>query len=112
MLFRSKELGMSVMAGALTPTEIEDAYQMGADIVKIFPAGNLGPSYLQAVRGPLPHIPVSAVGGIDEKNMKAFFDAGACAVGVGGNLIDKQAIQRGDFGKITDTARKLTVALA
>lgn len=108
---RAKKLGMSVMAGALTPTEIEEAYRAGADIVKIFPAGNLGASYLKAVRGPLPHIPVSAVGGIDEKNMKEFFEAGACSVGIGGNLIDKEAIRRGDFGKITETARKLTKAL-
>lgn len=109
---KAKELGMSVMAGALTPTEIEDAYRAGADIVKVFPAGNLGASYIRAVRGPMPHIPVSAVGGIDEKNIKAFFEAGVCSVGVGGNLVDKRAIQNREFDKITQTAERLTAALA
>ena len=108
---RAKEMGMSVMSGALTPTEIEDAYRTGADIVKLFPAGSLGVSYLKAVRGPLSHIPVSAVGGIDERNMRAFFDAGACAVGIGGNLIDRQAIAERKFGRITGTARRLTALL-
>ncbi|MDO5378703.1 MAG: bifunctional 4-hydroxy-2-oxoglutarate aldolase/2-dehydro-3-deoxy-phosphogluconate aldolase [Clostridia bacterium] len=66
---RAKQLGMVSMPGALTPTEIAAAYEMGADIVKLFPAGELGLGYIKAVRGPLAHIPMSAVGGVKPENV-------------------------------------------
>ena len=62
VICRAKELGAVMIPGAMTPTEILDAYRWGADIVKVFPAGTMGPDYLKAVRGPLPHIPLMAVG--------------------------------------------------
>ena len=69
---RARQLGMVAMPGALTPTEIVAAYDMGADIVKLFPAGELGLGYIKAVRGPLKHIPMSAVGGVKPENVKDF----------------------------------------
>lgn len=108
---KTKEQGMISIPGAFTPSEAVIAHQAGADIVKLFPAGLLGPAYIKAIRGPLSYIPVSAVGGIDESNIAEFFKAGVCSVGVGGNLVDSKAIFAGDFKKITETSRKLIYAL-
>ena len=74
---RARELGMVSMPGALTPTEIVTAWNAGADIVKLFPAGELGVGYIKAVRGPLKHIPMSAVGGVKPDNVRDFLNAGA-----------------------------------
>lgn len=106
----TKAQGMVSMPGAYTPTEIEAAYTAGADIVKLFPAGLMGAAYIKAVHAPLAHIPVSAVGGVNEHNIREFLDAGACCVGVGGNLADVKAIRAGNYQKLTDTARALTEA--
>ena len=84
---RARELDMVSMPGALTPTEVVAAYEMGADIVKLFPAGELGLGYIKAVRGPLKFIPMSAVGGVKPENVKDFLDAGVCGFGVGGQLV-------------------------
>ncbi len=107
----AKELGLGSMPGAFTPTEIAYAYELGADIVKVFPAGNLGPSYIKAVRGPLGHIPLAAVGGVSADNIAAFKQVGCIAFGVGGNLVDKKKIAAGDFKAITDYAKKLREAI-
>lgn len=108
---RTKELGMVSMPGALTPTEIKQAHKAGADFVKVFPAGNLGSGYIKAVRGPLNHIRLLAVGGISEKNAADFIKAGCAGIGVGGNLVNKEWIAKGEFHKITDTARQLCEAV-
>lgn len=100
----TKALGMVAMPGAMTPTEIEQCYRAGADIVKVFPSDNLGISYLKAVRGPLSYIPLSAVGGVSLDNMKDFFAAGVCCVGIGGNIADKRLIEAGDFEGIRSLA--------
>lgn len=97
----SKALGMAALPGALTPTEIALAWEAGADAVKVFPAGALGPGYIKAVKAPLPHIPLMAVGGVNEKNAADFLSAGAVGLGVGGNLVDKTLIASGDWEKIT-----------
>lgn len=102
----AKKLGMAVAAGAMTPTEIEEAYEAGADFVKVFPAGSLGCGYFRAVKSPLSHIPMLAVGGINEENAAAFMKSGAVGVGVGGNLVNKQWIDSGEFEKITELSRK------
>lgn len=102
----AKKLGMAVAAGAMTPTEIEEAYEAGADFVRVFPAGSLGCGYFQAVKSPLSHIPMLAVGGINEENAAAFMKSGAVGVGVGGNLVNKQWIDNGEFEKITEFSRK------
>lgn len=102
----AKEQGMVTMPGAMTPSEIAAAYEAGADFVKIFPVGNLGAAYIKAVKAPMSHIPVLAVGGVNEKNVAEFIKAGAIGAGVGGNLVNAQWIQHGEFDKITALARE------
>ena len=101
----TKALGKVSIPGAMTPTETAFAYQCGADIVKLFPAGLLGPAYIKAVKAPLKHIPVSAVGNITVENCADFIHAGAVSVGVGGNLVSALLVNEGHFDKITATAR-------
>jgi len=109
---RAKQLGMVAMPGALTPTEIVAAYEMGADIVKLFPAGELGLGYIKAVRGPLKHIPMSAVGGVKPENVKEYLDAGVCGFGVGGPLVLSAAVKSGDDAAIEERAKAFTEAIA
>lgn len=104
---RTKELGMVSMPGALTPSEIKQAYKSGADFVKVFPVGNLGSGYIKAIRGPLNHIRLLAVGGVSEKNVAEFIKAGCVGVGVGGNLVNKDWIANGEFDKIRALAQEL-----
>ena len=98
--------GMVSMPGALTPSEIFNAYSYGADFVKVFPIGNLGAEYIKAVRGPLNHIKLLAVGGVNEKNIGTFIKYGAAGAGVGGNLVNKEWIANGEFDKITNLAKE------
>ena len=100
--------GMVSMPGALTPTEIVTAYSWGADFVKLFPAGTQGTAYLKAVTAPLNHIPILAVGGVNEKNIADFLNAGAVGAGVGGNLVNKTWIANGEFDKIIALAKEFT----
>lgn len=109
---RTRELGMVSMPGALTPTEIAAAYEAGADIVKLFPAGELGLGYIKAVRGPLRHIPMSAVGGVKPENVPDFLDAGVCGFGVGGQLVLPSAVKSGDDAAIEARARDFVQAIA
>ena len=104
---KTRELGLVSMPGAFTASEIKTAYNAGADFVKVFPIGNLGPGYLKALRAPLNHIPMMAVGGVNEKNLRDFFEAGACGAGIGGNLANKTWIANGEYDKITATAGEL-----
>ena len=108
---RTRELDMVSMPGALTPTEIMTAHRAGADYVKLFPAGDLGPNYVKAVRAPISHVKMTAVGGINEKNMADFLKAGVCGFGIGGNLANKAWIEAGEFDKITETARGMVVVV-
>ena len=108
---RARELDMVAMPGALTPTEIVAAYNMGADIVKLFPAGELGLGYIKAVRGPLKHIPMSAVGGVKPENVSEYLDAGVCGFGVGGPLVLAKAVKSGDDAAIEERARAFTDAI-
>lgn len=109
---RTRQLDMVSMPGALTPTEIVAAHNMGADIVKLFPAGELGLGYIKAVRGPLGHIPMSAVGGVKPENVKDFLAAGVCGFGVGGQLVLGSAVRSGDDAAIEARARQFTQAIA
>ena len=97
---KTKELGLVSMPGCLTPTEIVAAYKAGADIIKVFPASVLGPDYIKAIRAPISHIPLSAVGGITVDNAKEYLKAGCCGIGVGGNIVNKEWIETGAFEKI------------
>jgi len=93
-----------IMPGAFTPTEIITAWEAGADIVKVFPADVGGPSYLKAVKAPLPQVRLMPTGGVDLNTMESFVKAGACAVGLGSSLVEKDAIANGDMNRITDLA--------
>ncbi|MFW9980629.1 MAG: bifunctional 4-hydroxy-2-oxoglutarate aldolase/2-dehydro-3-deoxy-phosphogluconate aldolase [Candidatus Thorarchaeota archaeon] len=96
-----------IIPGALTPTEIFDAYRLGADAVKVFPCGNVGgAAYLKAIRGPLPHIPLVPTGGVDLETAGPLLEAGAFALGVGGAITDKKAIKEGRYEVITENVRK------
>ena len=108
---RTVELGMVAMPGAMTPTEIEYAHECGAEYVKLFPAANLGTDYVKAIRAPLSHIKLLAVGGVSEKNFADFLKVGMSGAGVGGNLANKKWIEAGEYDKITKTARKLLDAV-
>lgn len=104
---RTIELDMVSMPGAMTPTEIFEAHRAGADFVKVFPAGTLGAGHIKAIRGPLNHIRLLAVGGVNEKNAAEFIKAGCVGLGVGGNLVNKEWIANGEFDKITELAKEL-----
>jgi len=95
-----------VMPGAFTPTEILTAWEAGADIVKVFPAEVVGPAFFKALRGPLPQVRLMPTGGVDLKTAAAFLKAGACCLGVGGQLVEPRAIAEGNFDRIRDLARQ------
>ncbi len=103
---KTVELGLVSMPGALTPTEICSAHDYGADFVKLFPIVSMGPDYVKAVKAPLSHIKLLAVGGIDETNMETYLKAGVCGFGVGSNIIDKKMLQNSDYKGITELAKK------
>lgn len=105
------ERGIEVWPGVLTPTEIVRAHQAGAKAVKVFPASVFGARYFKELRGPLDHIPLIAVGGIDLENAADFLNAGAVAVGVGGNLVNKTLIESGQFEALTSLARQYVSAV-
>lgn len=107
----TKRLGMVSIPGAMTPTEIAEAYSLGADIVKLFPAGVLGIEYFKAVRAPLKHIPLAAVAGITAENIKAFSDAGAAAYGISSSLFIKKAIKDRDAEAIKKAAEAFYAAI-
>ncbi len=95
-----------VIPGTMTPTEILTAWNAGADMVKVFPAAQLGgPDYIKAIRGPLPQILLVPTGGVNLQNAGAFIKAGAAALGVGGELVDKKAIQDKKFNIITENTK-------
>ncbi|PQO30004.1 bifunctional 4-hydroxy-2-oxoglutarate aldolase/2-dehydro-3-deoxy-phosphogluconate aldolase [Blastopirellula marina] len=96
----------AMMPGALTPTEVVQAWQAGADVVKIFPSDLTGPGYLKALKGPLPQIRMMPTGGVNLNTAQAFLKAGACALGVGGSLVEKSAIASGNLDRIRDLAQQ------
>ncbi len=99
--------GIPAMPGCFTPTEILSAWEAGADLVKVFPATSVGPSYLKDIKGPLPQIKLMPTGGVSIENAGDWLRAGAVAVGVGSALVDTKAIAARQFGIITDNARRI-----
>lgn len=99
--------GMVSIPGCLTPSEMTKAHSAGADFVKLFPAANLGSAFVKAIRSPLNHLHILAVGGINEKNMAEYLEAGCCGVGIGGNLCNRDWIASGQFERIRDVAAQL-----
>jgi len=107
----TKRLGKVSIPGAMTATETAFAYQCGADIVKLFPAGVLGARYIKALKAPFKHIPVTAVGNVTVDNCAEFIKAGAIGVGVGGNLVSPKLVDEGRFDEITSMAKAYVEAL-
>ena len=103
---KTVELGLVSMPGALTPTEIQAAHRYGADFVKLFPVCTLGPEYVKAVKAPLSHIKLLAVGGVDTDNIKSYMKAGAVGFGIGSNIVNKKLIEAGEFDAVTALAKK------
>ncbi len=108
-----REAGIAVLPGALTPTEVLTAWNAGADFVKVFPANALGgPSYLKSLNAPLPQVKLVPTGGVNLQTAKEFVKAGASALGVGADLVDLQALRRGDAELVTERARKFLSLVA
>lgn len=104
--------GAVVMPGALTPTEVIAAWRAGADFVKIFPCGQVGgPSYLKALKAPLPQVEMIPTGGVSLETVPAYLRAGAAALGVGSELISAAALARNDTASITESARQFLAAV-
>lgn len=103
---KAVELDVCAIPGAMTPSEIASSYEAGAELVKLFPAGNLGLSYCKSVMVPMNHIPMIAVGGVDDKNLGDFLKAGFVGAGIGSNLTDKTMIQNRDFEGIRRLAQR------
>jgi 2-dehydro-3-deoxyphosphogluconate aldolase/(4S)-4-hydroxy-2-oxoglutarate aldolase len=96
-----------IMAGALTPTEVITAWNAGSDFVKIFPCGQVGGAkYIKALKGPLPQIPLVPTGGVNLSTAAEFIEAGAAALGIGGELVQAEALKSGKSQVIADNARK------
>jgi 2-dehydro-3-deoxyphosphogluconate aldolase/(4S)-4-hydroxy-2-oxoglutarate aldolase len=95
-----RRYGKLVMPGALTPTEVVAAWETGADIVKVFPSELTGPAYLKALRAPLPQVRLMPTGGVNLQTAEAYLQAGACALGIGGSLVEPKAVASGDLARI------------
>ena len=107
----TRELGMVSIPGALTPSEIKQAYVCGADFVKVFPVNAMGVSYIKAVTAPLSHIRMLAVGGVDGGNIRNYLAAGAVGAGVASCLFKKEWIKEGQWEKITEATKEFTSLL-
>ncbi|SFD89389.1 2-keto-3-deoxy-phosphogalactonate aldolase [Lentibacillus persicus] len=108
----TKRYGVVSIPGAMTPTEILTAYEHGADLVKVFPAGVMGPSYMKDVHGPLPHVPLMPTGGIDLSNVRAYFEKGAVAAGLGSALVKTGSpMTDDDLQAMKDNARQFIEAI-
>jgi 2-dehydro-3-deoxyphosphogluconate aldolase/(4S)-4-hydroxy-2-oxoglutarate aldolase len=106
------ECGVPVAPGCFTPTEILDAHEAGADIVKLFPATTLGPQYIKDVRAPLPQVKLMPTGGVTPDNAGDWIRAGAVAVAAGSSLLDAAAIESGRFDVVTANARRFVESVA
>jgi Entner-Doudoroff aldolase len=91
--------------GVASPTEVVRAWENGAQIVKVFPAGALGANYIKQLKGPLSQVEMMAVGGVNLDNIRDFFKAGACSAGIGGELVNKKLVEEGNFEEITRRAK-------
>ena len=103
--------GVACLCGALTPTEVLAAHESGADMIKIFPARVFGPQYLRDLLAPLPGLRLVPTGGIDAGNARAYLDAGAVAVGIGGKLVAAEVVASGDWARIAEQARACVAAV-
>ena len=107
----TRERGLVSIPGALTPSEITLAHRSGADFVKLFPVFTMGAEYVKAVKAPLSHVRLLAVGGVNETNLGDYLKAGACGFGIGSNIINKKMIAEGDWDGITRLAEEFLAAV-
>lgn len=113
VLAETKARGLLSSMGGVTPTEAMTCHRAGVDVIKIFPASSFGgPAHLKAMREPLPFLRLMPTGGVDEGNVKAYLDAGAAGVGLGGSLVDKKAVAARDWAAITERARRIMAIVA
>ena len=105
-------VGKPIFSGSYTPTEAQTAFELGADFIKIFPADGLGPKYIQAIRGPLPHLKIVPTGGVDINTAGDFIKAGCVAVAAGSSLVSKDILKNQDWAKLTDLASQFIAAVA
>jgi 2-dehydro-3-deoxyphosphogluconate aldolase / (4S)-4-hydroxy-2-oxoglutarate aldolase len=111
VIAEARRADVAVLPGALTPTEVFEAFRQGGDLVKVFPAQNVGgAAYLRALRGPFPEIPLVPTGGVTLDNVGEMFKAGAAAVGVGSEMISKDALARRDYALIGALASRFLEA--
>jgi 2-dehydro-3-deoxyphosphogluconate aldolase/(4S)-4-hydroxy-2-oxoglutarate aldolase len=109
----AKRYSKIICAGALTPTEVLTAWEGGTDIVKVFPCGNAGgPKYIKALKGPFPQIDMIPTGGVNLDTAGEFLKAGACAVAVGGELVDAKLIKENRYDLIEERARQYLAVIA
>lgn len=108
---KTKALGLISMPGALTPTEIKKAHNAGADFVKLFPISQLGADYVKAVKAPLSHIKLLAVGGVNMENISEYLNAGVCGFGIGTNITDKKMLAENDYEGIATKAKEYLKAV-
>ncbi|MCP3028578.1 bifunctional 4-hydroxy-2-oxoglutarate aldolase/2-dehydro-3-deoxy-phosphogluconate aldolase [Halobacillus sp. A5] len=108
----TKRYGVVSIPGAMTPTEILTAYEHGADLIKVFPAGVMGPGYMKDIHGPLPHIPLMPTGGVNLSNVREYFEKGAVAAGLGSALVNtNQKIDDEALKNITKSAQQFAAAI-
>ena len=105
VILYTKELGLVSIPGAMTPSEIITAHNLGADIVKLFPSGYLGFRYIKDILAPISHVKLCATGGVNEENWGEYLDLGFAGAGISGRLCDKKCIAAGDFAEITRRAK-------
>ena len=103
----SHKNNVPAMPGTFSPTEVQLAYEAGADIIKLFPADILGMAFIKGIKAPMPHLKVMPTGGVSLTNAGEWLQAGACAVGVGSALIDKEAIKIENYAVLTENAQKI-----
>lgn len=108
----SHKYDVPAMPGCFTPTEIQTAYEAGADIIKVFPADVLGMPFFKGVLAPMPHLKMMPTGGVSLTNAGEWIKAGACAVGIGSALLDKDAIKNENYSKLTDNAKMIMKSVA
>lgn len=109
MIREARKKEKIAIAGAMTPTEIQLAHEAGADLIKLFPAGTLGEEYFRQIRGPFDKISFVAVGGITQKNITPFSQAGAVAFGIGSAIVEYGLVEKNNFDEIKERARQMVL---
>jgi 2-dehydro-3-deoxyphosphogluconate aldolase / (4S)-4-hydroxy-2-oxoglutarate aldolase len=106
------KFNVPAMPGCFTPTEIQYAFELGADVIKVFPADVVGMEFFKAILAPMPHLKLMPTGGVTLTNAGKWLNAGACAVGIGSALLEKDAIKSENYSKLTDNARLIMKSIS